>query len=45
LQCDFLPDQPAAWAYEKGKKLVKVSKMAAWVLTECAKIDGKNLKL
>ncbi|KAJ9662528.1 hypothetical protein H2201_006016 [Coniosporium apollinis] len=45
LQCDFLPAQPAAWTCKVGKKTVKMSKMAAWILSEHMKTDRKNLKL
>lgn len=45
LQCDFLPAQPAAWTCKVGKKTVKMSKMAAWILSEHTKTDRKNLKL
>lgn len=44
LQCDILPAQPAAWAYKKGKKQVKLSKSAAMILEQHLRVDRKSLK-
>ncbi|KAH7041926.1 hypothetical protein B0J12DRAFT_720801 [Macrophomina phaseolina] len=46
LRCELLPDQPAAWTLSKGKskKSIKLSKLAAEVLTQHLGLDRKNLK-
>ena len=45
LPCDILPDQPAAWAYKRKKKSLKLSKVAAELLGEHLKIDRSKLEL
>jgi hypothetical protein len=45
LQCDLIADQPAAWVCKDGKKLCKISKLAASILFENSKLSLKNLKL
>jgi hypothetical protein len=44
MQCDILPDQTAAWTY-RGQRSIKMSKMAAGILTENKKIEPADLKL
>jgi len=44
LACDVLPDHPASWIYRKGKKQMKLSKLAAEVLIEQWRIERKDLK-
>jgi hypothetical protein len=45
LRCDLLPSQPAAWVYKKGKKPVKLSKMAAEELVSRKAVNPKHLEL
>ncbi|KAJ7100284.1 sterol glucosyltransferase [Mycena belliarum] len=45
LQCDIFPDRSASWTIKKGKKEIRVSKLAAEVLLWNIKIDHKTLKL
>ncbi|OCL10385.1 glycosyltransferase family 1 protein [Glonium stellatum] len=45
LQCDILPDRPAVWAYKKGNRPVKLSKLAAEILIEYMEVNEKSLKL
>jgi hypothetical protein len=44
LQCDLLKDRPAAWICSKGRKRIKVSKLAASVLLDQGKINQQKLK-
>lgn len=44
MQCDFFPDQSAAWTY-RGQKSMKMSKKAAGILTERMKIERADLRL
>ncbi|OLN97672.1 Sterol 3-beta-glucosyltransferase UGT80A2-like protein 2 [Colletotrichum chlorophyti] len=44
LQCDLIPSQPAAWTYKKGKKPVKISKLAAEELVSRKVIEAKHLE-
>ncbi|KAJ7678184.1 hypothetical protein DFH06DRAFT_567895 [Mycena polygramma] len=44
LQCDILPDRPAAWSIEKGKGKMRLSKLAAEVLLRDSAFDPKTLK-
>ncbi|KAH6657053.1 hypothetical protein BKA67DRAFT_512878 [Truncatella angustata] len=43
MQCDILRDRAAAWRFKKGKLQLKLSKLAAEVLVENAKINGDQL--
>jgi hypothetical protein len=45
MQCDLLPDQPAAWRYKHGSANVQLSKLATEILLKNEKIEQKNLKL
>lgn len=45
LRCDLLPDQPAAWIYKKGKKPVRLSKIAAEELVSRKLVDVKDIEL
>ncbi|KAL1966364.1 hypothetical protein VTN77DRAFT_4506 [Rasamsonia byssochlamydoides] len=45
LRCDILVDKPAAWAYKKGKKPMKLSKIAVEILMGHLKMDPKKVKL
>lgn len=43
LRCDILSDQPAVWVAKRGKKRIRLSKIAAGVLFQHLKIDQKKL--
>jgi hypothetical protein len=45
LRCDLLPTQPAAWVHKKGKRPIKLSKMAAEELVTRKTVDRKHLEL
>lgn len=44
MRCDFLPNLPAVWTYEKKGKQTKLSKIAAEMLVEAGKISWNSLK-
>jgi hypothetical protein len=44
MQCDLVPGQPAVWTLKSGRKLVKVSKLAAEVLVSQWSKMRKELK-
>lgn len=46
MRCDVLPNQPAAWVYRKGKgkKSMRLSKIAAEELVSRKMIDNKQLE-
>ncbi|KAF7377696.1 Glycosyltransferase family 1 protein [Mycena sanguinolenta] len=45
LECDILPDRPAAWKIQNGQRKARLSKLAAEVLVNNSKIDRKALKI
>jgi hypothetical protein len=45
LQCDLIPDRPAAWTYKDGGNVLKLSKLAIAVLTLHTKISSKHISL
>ncbi|KAH6720229.1 sterol glucosyltransferase [Leptodontidium sp. MPI-SDFR-AT-0119] len=46
MQCDFLPNEAAAWSYKQGKKNTQMSKLAAaTIMKQSARLDRKALKL
>lgn len=45
LQCDIFMDRPAAWVLKKGKRKIRLSKLAAEVLVQDMGTDRKALKL
>ncbi|KAH6889706.1 hypothetical protein B0T10DRAFT_39116 [Thelonectria olida] len=45
LRCDILEDQPAVWTCRRGKKQIKLSKLAASVLFQHLKIDQKRIHI
>ncbi|RYP47048.1 hypothetical protein DL768_006843 [Monosporascus sp. mg162] len=45
MQCDLLPTQPAAWAYTKSRRPLKLSKVAAEILLSQNTIESKHLSL
>lgn len=45
MRCDLVPSQPAAWTYQKGKKPIKMSKVAAEELVTRKVIETKHLEL
>jgi hypothetical protein len=44
MQCDFFPEQSAAWTY-RGNKSMKISKMAASILTQNLRLKRADLKM
>ncbi|KAJ7905039.1 hypothetical protein B0H13DRAFT_2023706 [Mycena leptocephala] len=44
LKCDILPDRPATWTLRKGRRKLRLSKLAAEVLVQNSKCDRKALK-
>ncbi|THX37818.1 UDP-Glycosyltransferase/glycogen phosphorylase [Aureobasidium pullulans] len=44
MKCDLIPDQPAVWSLKSGSKKVKLSKLAAEVLTSQHSRLRKELK-
>ncbi|KAK0721774.1 hypothetical protein B0T26DRAFT_700265 [Lasiosphaeria miniovina] len=44
LRCDLVPSEPAAWVYKKGKKPIKLSKIAAEELVSRKVIEAKKLE-
>ncbi|KAJ7489441.1 putative sterol glucosyltransferase [Mycena latifolia] len=44
LQCDIFPDRSAAWTVKKGKRKIRLSKLAAEVLIQSSSVDRKALK-
>ncbi|KAK7414351.1 hypothetical protein QQX98_006793 [Neonectria punicea] len=45
LQCDILRNEPASWVCKRGKKHIKLSKLAAGVLFQHLKVDPKKIHL
>lgn len=45
LSCELMPQLPAAWLYTKGKRPMRLSKVAAEILLEYMKIEQKDLKV
>lgn len=45
LECDIVKGQPAAWAYSRGRTHLKLSKVAADVLSSHLKIDSRGLEM
>jgi hypothetical protein len=45
MQCDLIPDQPAAWVSEEKNNVRNISKLAAAILCDNAKLVHKNLTL
>ena len=44
IRCDLIPHLPAVWTYKvSSKRTIKLSKLAAEVLADHLKIDGKKL--
>lgn len=43
LQCDLYPGQPAVWSFAKGRRKIKISKIAAEMLVTERLIDRKSL--
>ncbi|KAH6669186.1 hypothetical protein F5X68DRAFT_142306 [Plectosphaerella plurivora] len=44
LRCELIPSLPAAWIYKKGKKPVRMSKLAAEELVSRNAIEAKHLE-
>ncbi|KAL5041625.1 hypothetical protein BDW71DRAFT_217628 [Aspergillus fruticulosus] len=45
LQCDLDPGLPAVWSFSKGRRKLKLSKIAAEVLIADGSIDAKSLTM
>lgn len=45
MACDIIPNQPAVWGYGKGKKPIKLSRVAAALVLSKLSIDRKHMKL
>ncbi|KAE8336658.1 hypothetical protein BDV24DRAFT_155031 [Aspergillus arachidicola] len=45
MQCDLIPSEPAVWYFKTGRRIVKLSKVAARTLKYQGRIHGKHLKL
>lgn len=45
LRCELLPDRPAAWTCCRGKKPIRLSKLAAQILVSEGQISAKHLSL
>ncbi|KAJ7103729.1 sterol glucosyltransferase [Mycena epipterygia] len=45
LKCDILPTRPAAWTIKKGRRKIRLSKLAAAVLIQNSDLNRKALKL
>lgn len=43
MQCDLVPSEPAVWAYNKSKRPIKLSKVAAEVLLSHDAVQLKQL--
>ncbi|OTA99660.1 glycosyltransferase family 1 protein [Hypoxylon sp. CI-4A] len=44
IRCDIIQDRAAAWTYKKGKTRLRLSKLAAEILVENAKINPSRLE-
>lgn len=45
LQCEILPDQPAVWSFSKGKRKVRLSKVAASTILAKKTIERSHIEL
>jgi hypothetical protein len=45
MRCEILPDQPAVWSTRVGRNHVRLSRLAAAILTDDAGLKQKKLKL
>lgn len=45
MRCDIISDQPAVWICKRGKKRVRLSKLAGAVLGDHMKMDPKKLEM
>lgn len=44
MQCDILQGQSASWIYKQGRRCVKLSRIAAQILSDHLKLDMKRLQ-
>ncbi|CAG7921989.1 unnamed protein product [Penicillium olsonii] len=44
MECDLIPGEPAVWKFKKGRRVVKISKMAALMLRDRGRLQEKHLK-
>ncbi|KAH7166450.1 hypothetical protein EDB81DRAFT_918891, partial [Dactylonectria macrodidyma] len=45
MRCDLIPEQPAVWSYTKAKRPIKLSKLAAEIISAKSLLEPKHLKL
>ncbi|KAJ5546567.1 hypothetical protein N7494_004152 [Penicillium frequentans] len=44
MECDLVPGEPAVWKFKKGRRIVKLSKLAAMVLRNRGCLQEKHLQ-
>ncbi|CAG8067607.1 unnamed protein product [Penicillium salamii] len=44
MQCDLIPGEPAVWKFKKGRRIVKMSKIAAFTLKAQGRLQEKHLQ-
>lgn len=44
MECDLVPGEPAVWKFKKGRRIVKISKMAALTLRNQGRLQEKFLQ-
>lgn len=44
MECDLVPGEPAVWKFKQGRRIVKLSKIAAMVLRNRGCLQEKHLQ-
>jgi hypothetical protein len=44
MECDLIKGEPAAWKFKKGRRVIKMSKLAAMTLKNHGYLQEKHLK-
>ncbi|KAJ6006146.1 hypothetical protein N7451_004090 [Penicillium sp. IBT 35674x] len=44
IECDLVPGEPAVWQFKKGRRIVKLSKVAALTLRNQGRLQEKHLQ-
>lgn len=44
MECDLIPGEPAVWKFKKGRRIVKMSKLAALTLKNQGRLHEKHLQ-
>ncbi|CAG8384820.1 unnamed protein product [Penicillium salamii] len=44
MECDLIPGEPAVWKFKKGRRIVKLSKIAAFKLKDQGRLQAKHLQ-